>query len=163
MKVKSQADECNEATRRRENIQKLREIQSRFKGLDIAHPERRLLREGRLCRVRNRKESAANCTFYLFDDALVYAEVADMAHVGMASDALKLKRKFTIGPQPPAGSARHINVAKSRDGGQLIKVVDRADDSCYRFSWEVLASQKSFVVFADSAQVVPARVEVACR
>ena len=31
-KVKIQAEDCNEATRRRENIQKLREIQSRFKG-----------------------------------------------------------------------------------------------------------------------------------
>ena len=153
MKVKSQAEECNEATRRRENIQKLREIQSRFKGLDIAHPDRRFVREGKLSRVRNRKESAANCTFYLFDDALMYAEMADIAHVGVASEALKLKRKFNIGPPPPPGSARHINVSKARDGGQLIKVVDRADDSSYRHSWEVLASQKSFVVFAESAQV----------
>jgi hypothetical protein len=148
-KVKSQADECNEATRRRENIQKLREVQSRFKGLDIAHPDRRFVREGKLCRVRSRMESAANYTFFLFDDALVYAEAAEIAQVGMASAALKLKRKFNIGPPT---QARLIHVPRAREGGQLIKIVDRADDSKYRHSWEILASQKSFVVFAESAQ-----------
>ena len=125
-KVKAQADECNEATRRRENITKLREIQSRFKGLDLADPGRRCLRVGKLTKVRNRSDGlgsffddVAVYTFYLFDDALMYAS-DDMAQASKWGQ--KLKRKFNI------GSTRKLAVAKSCDGGQLIKVVDRADD-----------------------------------
>ena len=97
-KVKSQAEECNEATRRRENIMKLREIQSRFKGLELADPARRFIREGKLYRVRSRMEQPAHCTFYLFDDALMYSESVEMAQVGVEfMGSQKLKRKFNIG------------------------------------------------------------------
>ena len=34
----------------------------------------------------------------------------------------------------------------------VLQVVDRVDDGKYTHSWEILASQKSFVVYADSAQ-----------
>ena len=37
-------------------------------------------------------------------------------------------------------------------GVQLIKVVDRPDDDKLKHSCEILASQKSFVVYASSAQ-----------
>jgi len=46
----------------------------------IADAERRFIREGKLSRVRKRHESAAYYTFYVFDDALVYAS-EDMAQV----------------------------------------------------------------------------------
>ena len=49
-KVKSQAEECNEATRRRENIQKLRGIQSRFRGLRLLARSRPALSPRRLIR-----------------------------------------------------------------------------------------------------------------
>ena len=146
-KVKSQADECNEATRRRENIQKLRAIQRRFKGLDLADPSRRFIREGRLCRVRT--DAPANYVFYLFDDALIYAEILEIGKVGIDFlGSQKLKRKFDIG----IGGARKINVGKANEGGQLIKVVDRPDDNTYKNAWEILGSKKSFVVYADNAQ-----------
>ncbi len=37
-------------------------------------------------------------------------------------------------------------------GEQLIKVVDRPDDDKLKHSWEILASQKSFVVYAHSPE-----------
>ena len=146
-KVKSQADECNEATRRRENIQKLRAIQRRFKGLDLADPSRQFIREGRLCRVRT--DAPANYVFYLFDDALIYSEILEIGKVGIDFlGSQKLKRKFDIG----IDRARKINVGKANEGGQLIKVVDRPDDNKYKHAWEIFGSRKSFVVYADNAQ-----------
>ena len=145
-KVKSQAEECNEATRRRENIQKLRNIQARMKGVDLADPNRRFIHEGKLCRVRSRVADVAHYVFYLFDDALLYAS-EDRTQVG-GGGMLNLKRKFNIGN----GLSGKIQVAKSQEGGQLIKVVDRQDDDKLKHSWEILASQKSFVVYAHSAK-----------
>jgi len=46
----------------------------------IGDAERHFIREGKLSRVRKRHESAAHYTFYVFDDALIYAS-EDMAQV----------------------------------------------------------------------------------
>eukprot|EP00290_Baffinella_frigidus_P052341 CAMPEP_0180393088 /NCGR_PEP_ID=MMETSP0989-20121125/33552_1 /TAXON_ID=697907 /ORGANISM="non described non described, Strain CCMP2293" /LENGTH=281 /DNA_ID=CAMNT_0022394927 /DNA_START=73 /DNA_END=915 /DNA_ORIENTATION=+ len=91
--VTERAVQCNEATRRRENMEALRRIQAKLQGVEIVGPERVLLCEGTLLRVRARSDPK-DYLFFLFNDALIYAEpVGGFSGQGQ----YKMNRKFDIG------------------------------------------------------------------
>eukprot|EP00960_Hanusia_phi_P052130 761262-Hanusia_phi.AAC.6 len=139
--ISDQADQCNEATRRRENTEKLRSIQKNLRGVDLVDPERRLIREGRLTRITTREPK--EYYFYLFNDALIYAQENQLGVLKQ----MKLKRKFDI------GNRYGLEVKnKGVQGGRMIKVEEISNPVESPLAWEVFTSQKSFKVLASTEE-----------
>mmetsp|Transcript_25614 Transcript_25614/g.84601 ORF Transcript_25614/g.84601 Transcript_25614/m.84601 type:complete len:965 (-) Transcript_25614:260-3154(-) len=139
--ISEQADQCNEATRRRENTEKLRSIQKNFPGIDLVDPERKIIREGKLTRITTKEPK--EYYFYLFNDALIYAQEVQLGVLKQ----MKLKRKFDIGN-------RYGMEVKNKliHGGRMIKVEEISNPAESPLSWEVFTSQKSFKVRASTEE-----------
>ncbi|KAJ1474303.1 hypothetical protein T484DRAFT_1832840 [Baffinella frigidus] len=115
-------------------MEALRRIQAKLQGVEIVGPERVLLCEGTLLRVRARSDPK-DYLFFLFNDALIYAEPGQY----------KMNRKFDIGGAS-SGATGRIVAPKQSEGGRFIQVRDRPGMMGGGLGWEVLTSSKSFSV-----------------
>mmetsp|Transcript_31416 Transcript_31416/g.61228 ORF Transcript_31416/g.61228 Transcript_31416/m.61228 type:complete len:615 (+) Transcript_31416:16-1860(+) len=132
--IRKTAIAINEAVREMENREKLKELSKLLeeKLLDEKSDAktRRFLREGALTKVCRKEDKLF--TFFLFSDLLIYAE--------KKLTSFKVHRKFVI-------DHRFLIV----DIPDQKEEADASTATSPPFSWQVITSQKSFVVYAKDA------------